>query len=94
MKNNFDPKRPIYLVFWRDAHLMVGWGPYDFPNELSLSMTMGFLRRRTKTTIEIAQSATAEGDFDAVFVIPRNAITKIVQLSGKRRVKRAKSKNR
>ena len=88
--SEFDPKRPLLLVFWKDAHLVVDWDPHDEPSELSYTMTVGFLRRRTKTTIEIAQSATDSGNFDSLFVIPRNAITKIVRLGEKRKVRRAK----
>ena len=87
-QKQFDPRRPLMLVFWRDAQLVTGWGPYDEASGLSVTMTVGFFLRYTKTTLEIAQSATAEGTFDAVFVIPRNAIKRLIRLGTKRKVTR------
>lgn len=74
--------RPV-LVTWRDAtQFAEGWVPVAETKkyEPSLVRTVGFIVRRDRRYLVLAQSVANDGDVIGVFMIPRGFIERVTHL--------------
>jgi hypothetical protein len=67
----------LVIVTWLDSCLHEGWGAYDPTSGLSTCHTSGFLMRKTRQEVAVAQSISNDGNIDALMVIPRGCIKRI-----------------
>lgn len=72
-------KRDIVLIEWEDAAGSPGWTGVDEFITPVPCLTVGFVLKRKKGYICVAQS-TNEGQIDALMVIPRSGIKKVTKL--------------
>ena len=67
----------LVCVAWEDSCLHEGWGPFDPESATVLCHTVGFLMRKSRVDVAVAQSISENGTLDALMVIPRGCIRRI-----------------
>lgn len=69
----------LVLVEWVDSTSSTGW-ENDPDLELSICKTVGYLTRKTKEKVVLAQSISDNNNVDNKFAIPRGCIQSIKEL--------------